>query len=295
MRTRIHSTRPAVRCAWLLAGLTGLVIGNITLAQQPEQAPAQQSMEVTSFDDLVKLLSRDGINHQSNLEQKYVVTPTRKDPLNSVLVIRWAAPDGVVHFIQVMPVEIPEGRLPAIESAMIRMNHAYPVPGLGYNHEASTLYFRFTVPLLPRGKLTEQEVGEYFSYCVNQAASLLPTMEAVAKSEIDPADALAHFNARAQSQLPAGTFKREFSGSTWTLTIAADGSVALARDDQPAVESKVTLQGNVLTFQDTGGPLAVEGAGTYTFTVDGATLTFQAQNDPGQGRAQVLTSGPWTR
>ena len=111
------------------------------------------SREVTNFDELVQILERDKINHKANKEESYAIVPINKGGLQAAQVIRWAANDGVVHFIQVIPLKFEKEQIPAIESAMIRLNHSYPVPGLGMNHENNTPYFRLTVPLLPRKHL----------------------------------------------------------------------------------------------------------------------------------------------
>lgn len=266
---------------------------------QPQGDPDSTNDPLTSFAELCEFLDEQQIAYEKDGESQYVIIETQQGPIDSVMVIRWALSDGVVHFFQVMPLELPAERIPPVESAIIRLNHAYPVPGLGMNHEANALYFRFTVPILPRGFLSEIEVSEYFNYTVNQAAALFPTMQAVIQGTVPPAEALAFHNANAAGgpKGPYGTWTRELVGSVWKLTInQEDGAVQLTRDDTVVVNSTATVEENTITFQDQNGPLATNEPGQYQFTLNGdGTITFEAVNEPSKGRRQVLTGEPWSR
>jgi len=277
-----------------------LTIGLAVQAQDappPPAPPAEQETPVASFEQLKAFLTKQNVQFEADDESQNVAIPTQRGPIDSVMVIRWAASDGVVHFVQIMPFELPADRIPAVESAIVRMNHAYPVPGLGMNHDANAIYFRFTVPLLPRGSLSEDEISEFFSYTINQAAALHPTIEAVIKKTVAPEGALAFHNANAaKGSGPFGTWSRELAGSTWKLQLNQDGSVELSRDETVVVKSTAKIEGNSITYQDNGGALATKVPGAYTFTVnDDGTLSFEAVNDSSKSRRQVLTGEPWTR
>ncbi len=264
--------------------------------ETPATTPQPGMARVETFDDLVSILQGDKINHEANTEEEYAVIPIDKGGLKSAQVIRWAARDGVVHFIQVIPLKIPKENLAAFESAIVRMNHSFPVPGLGMNHENMTPYFRLTVPLQPRGHILENEVKEYFSFCVNQSIQFYPTLAAISKGEVPAENALTFHRERIQASLgPLGVWKREFGGSKWVLLINQKGEVTLRKDGEVAVDSLITVKDGQMTFDDLTGPLAVEEKGVYKFKVEGGTMTFTPAEDPSEGRKQVLSGGPWSR
>lgn len=264
--------------------------------ETPAITPQPGMARVEDFAGLVKILQGDKINHEANVKEQYAVVPINKGGLKSAQVIRWAGKDGVVHFIQVIPLKIPAENLAAFESAMVRLNHSFPVPGLGMNHDNMTPYFRLTVPLQPRGHILENEVKEYFSFCVNQSIQFYPTLAAIAKGEVPAEKALDFHRKRIQASLgPMGAWQREFGGSQWVLSINQKGEVTLLKDGAVAVDSLITVKGDQMTFDDVTGPLAVEEKGAYKFKVEGKTMTFTPVEDPSEKRKQVLSSGPWSR
>jgi len=265
---------------------------SVAIAQ--DAAADREPVTVESYQGLKELLKRDNIAFEAVDEAKYVACPTEKDGLDSVLVIRWDPTNGVVHFVQIMPIEVPEANQVSFMEAIVRMNHAYPVPGLGYNHDTKTTYFRMTVPLLPRGHLVDSEIQEYFSYSVNQAAILLPTMNAVAAGEIAAKQALEfHNNRLSVTGMPAGRYEREIAGMTWTLVLKEDGTTTLLRDGKRAVSSKVVINGDRLTFEDGAGPLASDTPGIYTFDLYDDGIVFEKVDDESTGRAKILAGDAW--
>lgn len=258
------------------------------------QEPA--SPVVSSFEDLTASLSRLGINHQKNDEQQFVLMTVENENFKAAQVIRWAAPDGVVHFIQVIPLRAPEENLPAIESSILRLNHIYPVPGLGVNHETNALYFRMTVPLAPRGHLRENEVKDYISYCVRQAIQFTPTLTEVAQGRISPKDVLEYHRKKLDAALgPIGLWKKSFAGSEWTLLMKLNGEVTLRKDGEVMVDSMVKAEGDKFTFEDVNGAMAADEPGTYQISITDGKLSFQVVEDPSQGRQQLLTGEAWVR
>ena len=276
--------------------LTLLICLNLLcpLSAQDEQ-PALK--EVTNIEQLIEILKADNIDHQANVEQQFVMVPINRSGMNSAQVIRWAAQDGVVHFIQVIPLQVPKEHAAAVESAMIRLNHSFPVPGLGMNPENNTPYFRLSVPIQPRGFLQENEIKDYFNFCVGQGVQFAPTLAAIANGEITASASLDYHRKRMQAAFgPIGAWKKKYAESEWIMTINPKGEVTLRRDGEVVVDSMVTVEdGKRMIFDDVTGPLAVEGKGIYEFKIEGETMTFTAVEDPGEGRKQVLSDGPWSR
>ena len=142
--------------------LASLTWGTIAVAQDETPAMRDNTL-INNFPGLVDVLSQDGLSFQKNDEQLSILIPTKKADFEGVLLIRWAARDGVIHFVQSLPIEVDTERLAELEEAIIRLNHALPLPGLGMNHAGPSLYFRLTVPLLPRGGLTPKDLRAYFN------------------------------------------------------------------------------------------------------------------------------------
>ncbi|MEW4529510.1 MAG: YbjN domain-containing protein [Maioricimonas sp. JB045] len=264
------------------------------VAAQPEAA-AEPAL-LASFEDVVAVLERDGVPHQVNAEQQFVTIPTRRNGFQGVMLIRWAATDGVLHFVQNMPLQVPEDRRSDLVDAMVRLNHVYPVPGLGFNHATSTTYYRMTVPIQPRGGLTDRELTTYFNYALQQAINLLPTVKAVIDGDVAPDQVVAWFfndQQRRQLEFPSGRFATEVAGATWTLELDGKGGAKLLRDGTVMVQSSYVTAGNRVTINDTEGDLACEGSGVYQWQSGSDGLRFSKLDDSCEGRSEILSAGPW--
>ena len=273
-----------------------LVIFFASAISQESFAQIAQPSEVTSFNELKAALTRIGINHQANDEQLFALVAVQNKEFKAAQVIRWAQPDGVVHFIQVIPVKVPEEQISNVEAAIVRLNHSYPIPGLGMNHQTQTLYFRMTVPLLPRGHILDTEIRDYFGYCVNQAIQLEPTMTALSEGKVTSENAMDYHRKQVQASLgPIGGWKKSALGSEWSLIIKPNGEVTLRKDGEVVVDSMVTIEGQNMTFDDVNGTLAADENGTYSFAIQDGQLTFTLVEDPSEGRQKILTGAPWTR
>ena len=75
---------------------------------------------IASYSDLLDLLAREGVLHQARTEEKSVTVPTEKGTLDGMLLMRWQDSDGIIQFIQSLPLEIPADKIPLIESAIRR-------------------------------------------------------------------------------------------------------------------------------------------------------------------------------
>lgn len=144
------------------------------------------SVEIARYDDLLALLTRDRVPHQADPEGRSAAIPTARGPLTGVLVLRWQEEQGVLPFIQTLPVTVPPDRVSAVESALARLNHALILPGFGINHEARTLYYRVLMPLFPGRPPRDEDVRTMFRAVVKTAADFLPALRRVALEEGNP-------------------------------------------------------------------------------------------------------------
>ena len=84
---------------------------------------ATDPTSIGNFPDLVKLLEKDGVLHKTDLAEQTVQIPTQRGELDSVLLMRWQDSDGVVQFIQALPIEVPADKLLIVSDAVTRLNH----------------------------------------------------------------------------------------------------------------------------------------------------------------------------
>lgn len=138
---------------------------------------------IASYRELLDLLAREGVLHQARTEEKSVTIPTEKGTLDGMLLMRWQDSDGVIQFIQSMPLEIAEDKIALIESAIARLNHALALPGFDLNHEYRLLTYRQVLPIYPRGYVHPAEIQAMFRVTVKTAADFLPTLARVLRGE----------------------------------------------------------------------------------------------------------------
>ena len=152
---------------------------------------------LTTYADLVQLLMRDGISHRADPRRKLVTLETEQQGILGLQEIVWQDEEAAVQFVQSVPVELPAdpARLAGLESALLRLNAALPFAGLTLQHETARLYYRHTLPLLPRGGLTTDEVKAGFRLAVGMGAMLTPTLRKLAQGEIEPHQAVAEAQA----------------------------------------------------------------------------------------------------
>ena len=146
---------------------------------------------IASFQDLVNLLESDGVPHQSDVAGMMVQIPTQRGSLDSVMLIRWQKDDGVIQFIQALPLTVPDDKLAAAVDAVTRLNHVLAIPGFDVNHERKLLAYRLYLPIHPRGAVTAVEVQAMFSLAVKSASELLPVLARVVAGQIKPEEVVA--------------------------------------------------------------------------------------------------------
>jgi hypothetical protein len=106
---------------------------------------------LASFQDLLDLLSAEGVASAPGADPMTVEIPARSGALDSVCYIRWEQEIPCVQVICPFALAVPAERHAELEGAIVRVNNASPFPGVGLDHERGTLYFRYTVVVYPDG------------------------------------------------------------------------------------------------------------------------------------------------
>ncbi|MEE2706860.1 MAG: YbjN domain-containing protein [Planctomycetota bacterium] len=180
--------------------LSFAVVPIAAVGQEPEKEPKL----LTSYQDVLEVLNGDSVLHQADNKNQSIRIPTRRRDLDGVMIIRWQARDGVVQFIQSMPMEVPEERVKSVETAMMRLNHALAIPGFAINHENRLPYYRFVVPFQPRGGIQADEFRSYFQVTLKQAAGFFGPLKQVAEEGADPVEVTDKIRRTANDRKAAG-------------------------------------------------------------------------------------------
>ena len=101
----------------------------------------------------------------------------------------------------------------------------------------------------------------------------------------------------AAADFPKGTFVLTTKDKAeWAVNFDGKGKFAVTRDGQEAVKGSYKATKDELEVTDEEGPLAAKGdtkSATYKWKLDGKKLTFTKVKDEAEGRAAVVTAGPW--
>ena len=106
---------------------------------------------IASFVDVLGLANEDHVPHSVDADAQVALFPTRIGGFDGSLLVRWEKQLPYCQLIHSILVEVPEERVPAIERAIARINHAVALPGFGFDHEHRWIYFRLCLPVEPDG------------------------------------------------------------------------------------------------------------------------------------------------
>lgn len=148
--------------------------------------PASPAL-ITSYQDLVNLLTNDGVSFTAEPQSQSVRVATQMRGIDGEQLIRFQEPDGVMQFIQWMPItNIPQSAMPVIESAVSRLNHLLAVPGLDVNHSYRFVSYRVTLPILPGQGVSPDLIRACFRIAVKSGADLVPTLRRILSGDLKP-------------------------------------------------------------------------------------------------------------
>jgi len=151
------------------------------------QMPANGT-PVSNYEGLLELLNKDAVLHQAVMEEKGVQIPTQMGDLDSVLFMRWQDSDGIIQFIQAIPLEISEDKLWVMADAITRLNHALAIPGFDLNHQARMLAYRLYLPIYPRQSVFSSEIQAMFRLTVKTASKFMPVFKQLIEGHILPSE-----------------------------------------------------------------------------------------------------------
>lgn len=96
--------------------------------------------------------------------------------------------------------------------------------------------------------------------------------------------------AAAAAELP-GNWSAEVDGTAYNLIFDEEGGLSVIEDNEAVVVAEYEASGGELTINDLGGGKACQGdqsEATYSYTLDGGTLSLSAVDDGCSERAAYL-------
>jgi hypothetical protein len=133
---------------------------------------------LTSYADLLEYLKENNVPYQADPAALAVEVPVTMPPLKGVVYIRWEKALPYVQIIHPFVMNVPEGRVPAVETAIIRANNIIPLPGLGFHHDRRFVYMRLCVPMYKDGMLAANFQNQVLSV-LNNAREFLQAFKAI--------------------------------------------------------------------------------------------------------------------
>jgi hypothetical protein len=136
---------------------------------------------LSSYDDLLSYLRRQGATFAEVAGQPAVELATHQPPVEGVLGILWHPDLLLVQFVHPLPFEIKPEYIPAVEHALLLINHALVFPGFGFNHAKATAYFRLVISHQLEGGISEDEAQRAISTVMVTLRDFWKPLRAVAE------------------------------------------------------------------------------------------------------------------
>lgn len=113
-----------------------------------------------SYEDLQAYFQREQIRFVAVPEHHAVELEVSVLPATGTMIIFWHPQPQLLQLIFILACPVPPVRLAALESALIRCNHALMIPGFGFNHDDQTIHYRLTLPRQLDGGMEDAELKQ---------------------------------------------------------------------------------------------------------------------------------------
>jgi len=132
---------------------------------------------VASYQELLEWLTEDNVPHRADEASQTIEIPVDTAPLSGLLYLRWEKKLPYLQIIHPFVVDVPEGRVHDVETAIVRANNINPLPGLGFMHEKRFIYMRLCVPIYDGMRV--ENVRKQIVGVLNNAADFLGAFKAI--------------------------------------------------------------------------------------------------------------------
>ncbi len=106
---------------------------------------------IKTYDDLLAYLKEHNVPHKADPANLTVELPVPSAVDGPPVFVRWEKALPYVQVIFPFIGNVPDARVPELESAICRVNNTIKLPGFGYAHDTHVLYMRLCVQLYDDG------------------------------------------------------------------------------------------------------------------------------------------------
>jgi hypothetical protein len=131
-----------------------------------------------SFTDLVLQLENEKIPFEQIKNSSTVIVPIPDPEKEWICYIRWEPIPGVIQFIQVLPVKVPETQQDEMRTILNRINFDLPVLGFVLNEKNGILTYRVQIFLDKNKSIPAEIIGGLMALSVHTVKAYLPQIKA---------------------------------------------------------------------------------------------------------------------
>lgn len=173
---------------------------------QPSESaadPSSPTRVVAGIDELADYLRRRYPHAavDTDADQSRVLLTTDALGLPGRMAVIWQPRHLLVQYLYPLPFDIDEQALTVVADAVVRVNHALLLPGLGLDHSSRHAYYRLVAPRLADGSLSTTDVDRWIAAVLSTSHDFLGPLREVASGITAPADIL--LRARATADRPS--------------------------------------------------------------------------------------------
>jgi hypothetical protein len=141
---------------------------------------------IESFEALIQQLEEENLPFRKAEEKDTLTVPTRLGEEQSVLHIRWEPVPGVIQFVQMLPVTVPEHRRDRLAVLIGSINVSLPILGFTMNPENGVVAYRTHAFLGKEKEIAPGVIGAVIASAVRITKIYLPQLKkAVSEDSMD--------------------------------------------------------------------------------------------------------------
>ena len=141
---------------------------------------------LTTFDDLLSYLKEKNKSFRrvENETTVMVASPSASHP-EQICYLRWEPIPGVIQFIQMLPLTVPEEKRAEMAILLNQINFDLVIAGFGMNEKNGVLTYRVQTLLDQNHAIAAEMISVHIRLTLQMMEALLPKLRAVAEPEED--------------------------------------------------------------------------------------------------------------
>ena len=132
---------------------------------------------IESFEGLIRQLEEENLPFRKAEDKNTLTVPTRLGDEQGALHIRWEPVPGVIQFVQMLPVVVPEYRRDKVAVLIGKLNVSLPILGFTMNPENGVVAYRTHAFLGKEKEIAPGVVGAVIASAVRITKIYLPQLK----------------------------------------------------------------------------------------------------------------------